>query len=164
MRQLLMAFLLLAIVAPATAQRPGDAAGRRRAQLETQLLQRFAQQAGNQMSLGAGERAKLSRIVQEVGAARRDLNQAAVDLRLRLAVAVRDSTATDAQFEQLLNDQLKLRQREHDLWQEEQQRLQQVLTPRQMAQFALLWLRLQDDARGLMMQRGLGPPRAGPGY
>ena len=164
MRPLLALFLLLATAAPATAQRPGDPALRRRAQLEAQLLQRFAQRAGNQLNLSAPESANLARIVQEVGAARRDLNQAAVDLRLRLTVAVRDSTTTKAQFEQLLNEQLSLRQREFNLWQQEQQRLQQVLTPRQLAHFALLWLRLQDDARGLMMQRGLVPPRAGPGY
>lgn len=164
MRQVLCALLLLASAAPIAAQRPGDPAVRRRAQLETQLLQRFAQQAGRQLNLDAAKQANLARIVQDMGAARRDLNAQAVDLRLRLAVAIRDSTTTDAQFERLSNDQAVLRQRDYELWQREQQRLQQILTPRQRAHFALLWFRLQDDARGLMMQRGLAPPRAGPGF
>jgi len=161
-RRLLPGLLLLVLAFPASAQRPGDPAGRRRIQLETMLLQRFAQQAGREMRLAAPEQARLGAIVQEVAAARRDLNLAAADLRRRLALAVRDPAVTDAQFDQLLKEQRDLRQREQDLWQQEQLRLAQMLTPRQRAHFALLWLRLQDDARGLMMQRGQGQ-RAGPG-
>jgi hypothetical protein len=80
-----------------------------------------------------------------------------------MTLALRDTATSDAQLEQLLQEQRGLRQREHELWQREQDRLQHVLTPRQRVHFALLWLRLQDDARGLMMQRGLGLPGAGRG-
>lgn len=157
MRRLLPFLLLLLLVLPASGQQPGDPAGRRRAQLETQLLQRFTRQAGQEMRLDSAARDRLTRIIQGVAAERRDLNTAAIDLRRRLALAVRDPASTDAQFEQLMAEQNALRQRENQLWQREQARLSQVLTPRQRAHFALLWLRLQDDARGLMMQRGMGP-------
>ena len=155
--ELLLVLLLLALGAPLAAQTPGAPLGRRRDRLEAQLLQRFTQQAGRELRLAVPEQARLGRVVQEVAAARRELNLAALDLRRRLTAAVRDTTITDAQLEQLLTEQRALRQREHDLWQREQQRLQQVLTPRQRVHFALLWLRLQDDARGLMMQRGRVP-------
>ncbi|NJD09075.1 MAG: hypothetical protein FIB01_01075 [Gemmatimonadetes bacterium] len=75
---------------------------------------------------------------------------------------MRDPAATDAQFDQLLAEQNALRLREHQLWQREQNRLAQVLTRRQRAHFVLLWLRLQDAARGLMMQRGIPPARGLP--
>jgi len=162
MRRLLPVCFLLLLAIPVAAQQPAGPAGRRRAQLETQLLQQFARQAGQELQLDDAGRARLGRIVQEVAAERRNLNASALDLRRRLQLAVRDSTTTDAQFVQLLRQQGALRQREHQLWQREQNRLSQVLTPRQRAHFTLLWLRLQDDARGLMMQRGLGP-RAGLG-
>jgi len=156
MRRLLIPLLLLLLAMPVAAQRLGAPAARR-AQLETQLLQRFVAQAGREMQLDAASQGRLARIVREVAAERRDLNMSAVELRQRLAAATRDQATPEAQFEQLLLEQEQLRAREQQIWQREQTRLGQVLTARQRAQFSLLWLRLQEDARGVLMQRGLGP-------
>src|SRR3990172_7547736 len=151
MRHLLTGLLALLLAAPVAAQRPGAPGAMRRAQLEAQLLQRFARQAGQEMRLDSTEQRRLALVVREVAVARRMLNDSAMDLRRRMTVAVRDPAASDAQLEQLLSEQKVLRQREQRLWEREQARLQQILSLRQRAHFWLLWTRLQDDARGLMM-------------
>jgi hypothetical protein len=157
MRHLLTGLLALLLAAPLASQRPGAPGAVRRAQLEAQVLQRFARQAGQEMRLDSAEQRRLALVVREVAVARRMLNDSAMDLRRRMATAVRDPAASDAQLEQLLSEHRVLRQREQMLWEREQARLQQILSLRQRAQFWLLWTRLQDEARGLMMQRGLGP-------
>jgi hypothetical protein len=115
MKRLLPLMLLLALAMPLTAQQLGAPPARRRAQLEGQLMQRFAQQAGRALRLAPAEQARLGTIVQDVANERRNLNQAATDLRRRLTIALRDTATTDVQFEQLLQEQRSLRQREKEL-------------------------------------------------
>jgi hypothetical protein len=156
--------LLAAILAPPlAAQDSGALAAPRRAQLEAQLLQRFTQRAGRELRLGPAQQASLVRIVRETALERRQLNLAGADLARRLDLAVRDSAAGDSLFQRLLAQQRNLRQRELRLWLREQQNLAQVLSPRQHAHFTHLWLRLQEDARGLLLQRGAVPRTRQPG-
>jgi hypothetical protein len=133
----------------------------RRAQLEQQLLQRFVQRAGTEMALSQESRPRLGQVVHDIARERRVLNQEGMMLRRRIVQALQDPSAGDAQFEPLLQEQRRLREREHELWVREQTRLEELLTPRQRAHFALLWQRLQDDARAVMMQRGPGGPPGG---
>lgn len=156
---LLCGLVPTAVVVPAGlhAQVPGAEAPRRQA-LEQQVLQRFVQRAMTEMALPASARPALVQVVRETSTERRRLNLEAVLLRRRLAGAVRDTGTSDPTFEQILLEMRQLREREHALWQREQERLRQILSPRQLAQFSLLWLRLQEDARALMLQRPAPPP------
>lgn len=149
-------------VAPAAAQQgPGM---QRRAQLEQQVMQRFMQRAITEIGVPAASRARFTEIVREISADRRAINLAAQQLRRRMMQAVQDPGIKDAQFERMLQEQRTLRQREFDLWQREQARLGEVLTPRQRTQFTVLWLQLHENARNLMQQRRLGPGAGvGPG-
>lgn len=151
-----LAVVFLAV--PLAAQNPPPSGMQRRAQLEQQLLQRFVQRASTEMALSQESRPRLGQVVHEIARERRVLNQEGMMLRRRIVQTLQDPAAGDAQFEPLLEEQRRLRQREHELWQREQARLEGILTPRQRAQFALLWQRLQDDARNIMMQRPPGPP------
>lgn len=165
MKTTMKVLLLLLLAGPAAAQVPGQGPGQgqgmqRRAQLEQQVLQRFVQRASDQLALPAATRPRLAQVMREIASDRRQLNQESMQLRRRLAQAVQGG-AEDAEFNRLLDDQRRLRQREHELWLREQARLEEILTPRQRAHFTLLWFRLQEDARTLMMQRTPpGPPGA----
>lgn len=161
-RKVLPMLLLLLLAAPAAGQVPGQGPGpgmQRRAQLEQQVLQRFVQRASDQLALPAATRPRLAQVIRESSADRRALNQQTMQLRRRMALAVQGS-AEDAEFTRLLEEQRRLREREHELWLREQARLEEILTPRQRAHFTLLWFRLQEEARDLMLQRPPGPPRA----
>jgi hypothetical protein len=153
MRWLTAALFLAVLGSPAVAQQ-GAPGMQRRIQLEQQLMQRFVQRAAGEMQLSPAARQRLGEIVRESFLERRRLNLEAVQLRRRMVVALQGTTTTNAQFEEMLQEQRRLRQREQELWERDQVRLRELLSPRQRAQFAMLWQRLQDDARSLMQQRG----------
>jgi len=133
----------------------------RRANLERQVLQRFVEQSGREMGLTADKQTELGRILDASNDERRALNVESAQLRQKLSEALRDNRTTDDQFRDILDEIDKLREREHSLWKREQDGLSRTLTPRQRAQFVIRWLRLQENIRELIDQRG-GMPNGGP--
>ena len=177
MRKTLLVSLTLALViVPAHVEaqvRGGRAGGRanlppraqvqaenRRANLERQVLQRFVEQSGREMGLTAATQTELGRILDASVDQRRALTVESGQLRQKLSEALRNDRTTDNQFRDILKEIDDLREREHSLWKKEQDGLSKTLSPRQQAQFVVRWLRLQDNIRGLIDQRG-GLPNGG---
>lgn len=153
----------LAVPAAGWAQRPNlqQRTMDRRGALERQILQRFVQQSAAEMRLAPERRDRLERWLTESTAERRDLAERVGGLRERLADAVRDAATTDAEFEAILKDLDQLREREYELWKQDQAELATTLTPRQRAHFAMRLLRLQemiDERRDEQPPPGGGPP------
>jgi hypothetical protein len=155
-RLVLLVLGLLLAAAPVDAQRPG--AGRameRRQQLEEQVLTRFVERAGDELRLDAGRREQLRTHVRNSAAERRQLHRASLELRRRMLQSL-NTQAEDAEFERLLRELRELQDREQSLADRELEQLGAFLTPRQRAHYLLLWMRLQENARALLMQRGRG--------
>lgn len=149
MRNVVLLSMLAALALPvaAAAQPPNMRGGNplnRRAVLERQILQRFVQQSATEMRLTPDRRDRLERWLTESSEERRDLAEHAGELRRRLTAAVGDASTSDAEFERILDDMNRLRQREYDLWRKDEEELSRTLTPRQRAHFALRLLRFQD--------------------
>jgi Spy/CpxP family protein refolding chaperone len=153
---LLLVLLLLPALAEAQRpQGPGPRPGApaRRAELESEILDRFMDRVAQEMKLDAAARQQLSEQLRANGERRRALARSAVQLRQQLVRAVEDSTSADADIQRLLGQLEQLRQQENDQWATEQQELARVLTPRQRAIFSLEWLRFNERVRGMMMER-----------
>jgi len=151
--------LILALLPVATqAQRPeGEGSGgpnhARRAELEAQIFSRFMDRVTEQLKLDTGSRQRLEEQLRANGDRRRALARSTVQLRQQLVRATRDSTASEAEIQRLLNQFDQLRQQENELWSSEQQALANLLSPRQRALFTLEWLRFNERVRGMMMER-----------
>jgi DNA-directed RNA polymerase sigma subunit (sigma70/sigma32) len=113
------------------------------------------------MALDAPARGRLEQILQDSNSRRRALVVASLDLRQRLAAAIRNPATEDAQFQRLLAEATALRTQEHELWQRDQAEIGRTLTPRQQAIFALRWIRFQERIQQMIeMREGRGgPPR-----
>lgn len=130
---------------------PGRAPARRDA-LEAQVLTRFVNRASDEMSLDGTQRTRLIQVVRSSAQRRKALNQRSMELHRRFTQAVRDQATPNDAFTRLLNDQQGLRREEQQIADTEQTELQRFLTPRQQAQFLMLWIRLQDNARQIQTQ------------
>ena len=124
-----------------------------RAALERQILQRFVEQSGREMGLNGPTQTRLQQILNESNARRRQINQEGVQLRQRLVDAIRNPQTTDGDFAAILTEIDALREREHELWRDDQQLLAKELTPRQRAVFMVRWLRFQENIRDLIERR-----------
>lgn len=115
--------------------------------LEAQVLTRFVNRASIEMSLDATQRTRLVQVVRSSAQRRKALNHRSLELHRRFTQAVRDPATPNDAFTRLLSDQQGLRREEQQIADTEQTELQRFLAPRQQAQFLMLWLRLQDNAR-----------------
>ncbi len=131
----------------------------RRDALERQVLMRFLNRASDEMSLDAAKRSQLSDVVHGIAMRRKSLNQRSVELHRKLIVAVKTPETPAATFTRLIEDQQAMRKEEHQIADDEMTELGRVLTPRQQAQYTLLWLRLQENARQIQAIRPAGGPQ-----
>jgi hypothetical protein len=160
--------LALCLPAAGAAQlRPGlrnqAAVADRRDALEAQIVQRLVARAGDAMRLGAPGRRRLAALLENSNAERRGLARQAIAVRRQLAQAVRDPSTSDGDFTRLVRELMRLRAREHELWQQDEKQLETLLTPRQHAQFLLHWARFQDEIRDILARRagGMEPDSGG---
>lgn len=163
---MLMLATLVTVPATASAQVGGRSGVRQmqsRSQLEARVYQRFLEQSGREIGLNSDERSRLQRWLQDSQDQRRILSDQAEAIRERLLRAVANPETTDGEFEQILGDLNGLRNREHELWQRDQQELAELLPPRKRAQFVVRFLRLQDAVRDLIQQREGGAEVENPG-
>ncbi|MCI0434692.1 MAG: hypothetical protein L0271_13780 [Gemmatimonadetes bacterium] len=148
---------LLVCVLPAGLQAQGGRRGQmqmnRRAQLESRIVERFVEQSGREIGLDDNERRRVEQWLQDSQERRRELARDAADARLRLMDAVRDPRTEDAVFARILDDLDGLREREHQMWKDDQKELSVMLSPRKRAQFTVRLLRLQETIRGMIERR-----------
>jgi hypothetical protein len=147
--------LLLALLMPAALSAQRGQAARRNMQ-EAEVFNRFLTRVSTDMRLNAAGRNRLEQYLRQSGRQRRELAQQTVQLRRRLVQATRDSTASEADIDQLLQQFTQLRAREQELWNRDQAELANQLTPRQRAVFLLQWVAFNERVRNIM--QGRAPP------
>jgi Spy/CpxP family protein refolding chaperone len=128
-----------------------------RAALEARVLQRFVERTAAELSLTESQATRLHAMFERNMERRRQAARESAEIRRQLAAAVREPGTTDADFQRHLTALQTLRQREHELWQREQQALAELLTPRQRAQYMTRWMALQENIRDVMARRGRPP-------
>jgi hypothetical protein len=144
---------------PPGARANGRATEQRRMALEAQVFEKFLDRASKEMALDAGARTQLTELVRGSAQRRRALNQRTMDVHRRLNVAVKTPETPAATFTRLLSEHQALRAEEQKIAEDEQATLRGLLTPRQQAQYLMMWIRLQENARQIQAQRPVGPPR-----
>ena len=160
MRRVVLILALLTLPASVSAQRPPDRAMmRNRAMLERQIMQRFAGQIGNEIGLTAARQSRMEQWLVESNQRRRDFARETMELRRRLAEAVRSPDTSDAEFERILGELQDVRRRELEQLQAEEATLAESLSPRERAQVILGLARLQDRIRELIAERRIPQPR-----
>jgi hypothetical protein len=160
----LIAALVLAL-APAhlDAQVAGRAGNRlqggpaRRMQLQRQVVQRFVDQSSRELGLSAQQRGRIEQILLANNNRRQELFEQGVQLRMRLAQGLRNPNTSDDELNRILNEMVELREREHQMWRQEQQELAATLPPRQRAQLTMRLLRLQERIRQMIDERPGAP-------
>jgi Spy/CpxP family protein refolding chaperone len=156
------AALLLLAPAGAAAQQSGPDPARRAAMearrdsLEAEILNRFVEQLNRELRLEGDQRTRIERALRAGAHRRRELMRTTGELRGEMVRALRNTGTTDAEFNRLLAQQETLRQREHELWTREQEELSRILSPRQRTQFAMQWIRFQDNIRDIVSQQTRG--------
>lgn len=160
MKRVLMAALVLAIL---PAGLDAQVRGRRnlrqdpaRTQLQRQVVQRFVDVSSRELGLTTQERNRIEQILLEHNERRDELFTQGVELRRRLAQAVRNPATPDSEIEAILNEMIQLREREHELWRSEQEEFAHSLPPRKRAQMMMRLLRLQERIREIIEQRPAG--------
>lgn len=148
----IFAFLIAGLLVPAgvLAQERQD---ERRAALEAQVYQRFLDRASQQLGLDGAQRGRLDQVLQATAIQRRGLARKGGELRMELVRALRDPATTEAEFNRLLVELDSLRDREFEVWREEQRALAGVLNPRQRAAFIGLRGRFNERLLELRQRR-----------
>lgn len=168
MRILLLALPLLFLTpVMADAQQPSSDARRshmaaRRDSLEAEVLQKFMERLNRELKLDGEQRVQVERVLREGSTRRHELLRASADLRGRMFRALRSGGTGDAEFAKLLADSDALRQREHELWDQDQQALARILIPRQRVQFLLSWSHFQENMREILSRHSRDDNRRHP--
>lgn len=149
-------YLLLSLVvitvsaAPLQAQRtPGPRTGEDRTRLEERIRARMGEIIRHRLGLDRAEEARLSEIVQEYERRRRALVASERETRQQIGPLLESGTATDADAAALIDRMIAFKQQEAELFREEQERLQEVLTPTQVLQFYALRVEIGRRIRAL---------------
>ncbi|HSJ09129.1 MAG TPA: hypothetical protein VK928_04425 [Longimicrobiales bacterium] len=154
MRTLLLAMALLLMPALAQAQQTPEqrraAMDARRDSLEAEVLQKFMERLDKDLKLDAEQHVQVERALREGSVRRHELLRASSELRGRMFRALRNTATPEADFARLLADNEALRQREHALWDQDQQALARILTPRQRVGFLLSWSHFQESMREIL--------------
>jgi Spy/CpxP family protein refolding chaperone len=132
---------------------------RPRRELEQRLEARFGEMVREELKLTREEFRELQDVMQSFREDRRALNRSQASLRHRL----RDpglGDVTDEEAREILQEMIRLRAREVELYRMEQQRLLSVLSPSQLLRFYSL--REALGRRLQQLRRGRGPGSQGP--
>jgi len=155
-----LVIVALGLTAPAvSAQRmpPGGGRPQDREQLERRVRARFAETMQRRLGLTEEQSKRLEEVIGSLQSERMALGRDEQALRLRMQALMTEDSASDEDARDVLRQMEELRLREARLFQTEQERLLQVLTPVQVVRFHAM--REQLAAR-IQELRG-GPP--GPG-
>jgi Spy/CpxP family protein refolding chaperone len=136
---------------------PGGGGRQDREQLERRVRARFAETMQRRLGLTHEQSQRLSEVVDALQGERRSLGRDERALRTRMEAILTEEGTSDADAREVLLQMEELRLREARLFQTEQERMLEVLTPVQVVRFHAM--REQLAAR-IQQLRG-GPP--GPG-
>ena len=125
----------------------------RRAAMRAQVHARFVEIAAERLGLGAAERTRLGQVLDRTMEKRQALAEEGRELRLRAARALADSAGAPAP-QAILQELTRLRERELQLWRDEQRELSTFLTPRQRLE--LMAMRARFDERVMQLRSGPG--------
>lgn len=150
-RYLLLPLVVIAVsAAPLEAQRtPGPRTGEDRTRLEERIRARMGEIIRHRLGLDRAEEARLSEIVQEYERRRRALVTSERETRQQIGPLLQSGTATDADAAALIDRMIAFKQQEAELFREEQERLQEMLTPTQVLQFYELRVEIGRRIRAL---------------
>ena len=136
--------------APIQAQRtPGPRTDEDRSRLEERIRARMGDIIRERLGLDRAEEARLSEIVQEFERRRRALVASEWEVRRRIESFLESGTATDTEAAALIDSMISFERQEAELFEEEQQRLQDVLTPTQVLQLYQLRVEIGRRIRAL---------------
>ena len=154
---LTVALMGLAAAAPAEAQRrPGSGRGGMpdREQLEQRIRARMGEMMRQRLDLTPEQGERLSEVVKEFDAQRRELGKQAQATRKRVEALILEGGQDDEEGLELLRRLSDLKLREAELFGAEQKALLQVLSPVQVLQFQALREQLGQRIRRLRGNRG----------
>lgn len=129
-----------------------------REQLERRVRARFAEVMKSRLGLTNDESVALDSVMDELGEERSALRRDEQALRYRMAAIVSDDQASDDEAREVLQRMGELRLREARLFQTEQERLLEILSPVQVARFHAMREQLAARIRQLR-GRPQGPGR-----
>jgi hypothetical protein len=153
--------LIPALVAAQVA--PPAGGQRHRMELEQRLHAGFGQMIQNRLGLSQEKVGALQGVMRSFQQDRMELNQARASLRFRLREQALQRMP-EAEARALLDEMVRLQEREVDLYRREQEQLLGVLTPIQLVRFYGLRENLGQQVQEIRQGRGLGRgPGGGPG-
>jgi Spy/CpxP family protein refolding chaperone len=147
---LLWLVVVAASAGPVDAQRtPGPRTDEDRARLEERIRARMGDIIRHRLGLDRAEETRLSEIVQEYESRRRALVASERETRQEIEPLLESGTATDADAAVLIDRMIAFKHQEAELFREEQERLQEVLTPTQVLQLYELRVEIGRRIRAL---------------
>lgn len=150
---------LLVTAIPVHGQDVPDGRDRDRARLEERIRARMGEIIRERLGLTEAEEQALSGVVQEYERRRRALLGEERAAREEVEALVKGSGEDPARAEELLQRIVTLRQREAELFREEQERLLQILTPSQVLELHHLRMEIGRRIRSLRGGREGGADR-----
>ena len=148
-----------ALAVPAEAQRGQGPRMQNRAELESRIRARFEEMVRERLGLDEEQTLRLAEAVESFRPDRQALAREERVLRGRIETSLREGGTDDAEARELLERVRELRFEEARLFEREQERLLEVLTPSQVLAFHLMREEMGQRVRRL---RG-GPPGPGGG-
>jgi Spy/CpxP family protein refolding chaperone len=130
-----------------------DAADREAMQQQERLIETFLDHATTELNLTVEQRGQLRQVLEETMDRRAELARSQIELRRQIRDALADPSSGDERFRRLAESTLELRNRDVELLRWQQERLLQVLTPRQALRFMLMQERLAQRIAELRRSR-----------
>lgn len=154
---------LAAFSATAGAQRPADAPGPQREQLEARFRQAFARAVRDRVGLSDSQMRRLGPINERFAVERRRLQMEERTARMAVQRALRTPDLADsAEVARMLDRMLEVQKQRVELAQAEQRELATVMTPIQRARYMALQEQLRREVEQRATRGGGGPGRRGP--
>jgi Spy/CpxP family protein refolding chaperone len=159
--RLTAAVAILAVLAgPASAQRRPGMRGQDRAELESRIRARFGQMVRERLGLDREQAARLDEVVGSFQSERMRLAREGQAVRRRMEALALERRTDDTEARELLERLRALRLEEAQLFQDEQEKLLEVLSPSQLLAFQML---REEMAQRIRRLRGIGPGPRPPG-
>ena len=152
----------LAAVAPAAPAAPAAAQQNRQRrvspgqtrEVQARLTRRFLDHATSELNLSVKQRGDLESVLQETMKRRRGLAERQFRLRREIREALSDPSTGDGEFRRLAEEATATRRRELELLEWQNERLAEVLTPRQALRFVIMQERLARQVQNMRRGRG----------
>ncbi len=123
-------------------------------QAQARLTRRFLDHATSELNLSVEQRGGLESVLQETMKRRRGLAERQFRLRREIREALSDPSTGDGEFRRLAEEATATRRRELELLEWQNERLAEVLTPRQALRFVIMQERLAQQVQNMRRGRG----------